>query len=312
MQYNASLDIDPNGKHFDRAVLSIEPEGIKTPAGFFDFSDISAIIPNNYRVYINLFDGTRITVSMLGHSYDGFWEELVKCFNDRSLDSLFIEEECLMNCYGEYTLSTSESGRGRLCLYPDSICILPENSHAVRIPLCYTADITLNGYMISVTMRTGEVYSIGKMGYDTKPFAERSIKSAAATKKKRAEMIAGHTASAPFSISGLFRTMDEEKYWTAAIGKTTCALELFTGDSAATYLYRFDNREFFLYKLEEAMEAVGSHREIIYQPEEMINANPLYKMAVHRSPAVRSLRSCSAGRIIHNEKHRENLMSFLD
>lgn len=40
------------------------------------------------------------------------------------------------------------------------------------------------------------------------------------------------------------------------------------------------------------MEAVGSHRELIFISDEQLNEKPLYRMAVHRSQAVRFLRSC--------------------
>ena len=57
---------------------------------------------------------------------------------------------------------------------------------------------------------------------------------------------------------------------------------------------------------------MGLHREIIYLPEEKIAANPLYRMAVARSEAVRFLRARSDGRLIHNAAHAERLKEYLD
>ena len=317
MNYKANFDIQADGLHMEDAKLSIEKEGIGYGKGRIDFSEVVALKPMNHRVYITLQDGKTAEVSMLGFSFDGFWEELVKMFGARTGDSLFIEEEKLMDCEGEYELPESsiaprEAGRGRVQLYTDALCILPVSSHAVRVPLCYTEDITLNGYVLSIRMRTGEIYTVGRMGYDTQPFAERCVKQAKKTKEARGKLLGGLKTQEPFTEKGLFRTVQTEEYWLSAYGKNCCAVELFTKDQAATYLYRFEDRKLFTFRLEEAMEAVGSHREIIFLAPEELADKPLYRMAIHRSEAVRFLRSCSAGRIIHTAAHGEKLREFLN
>lgn len=317
MNYTANFDIQADGLHLSDAKLSIEKEGITYGRGQIDFADVSFIRPLNHRVYITLFDGKTAEVSMLGFSFDGFWEELVKLFGERTRASLFIEEEKLMDCEGEYDLPESsaaprEAGRGRVQLYTDAVCILPVSSHAVRIPLCYADRITLDGYILQIQMRTGEHYTVGRMGYDTRPFAERCMNQAKKTGAAREKLLQGIHPRDRFPEKGLFRTAQTEEYWLSAYGQNCCAVELFTGESAATYLYRFQNRELFTFRLEEAMEAVGSHREIIFLSEDELKEKPLYRMAVHRSEAVRFLRSCSAGRIIHTAAHGEKLSEFLN
>ena len=117
----------------------------------------------------------------------------------------------------------------------------------------------------------------------------------------------------PFTHRGLFRTEQPEQYWLAGLGKGVCAVELTTGDDAATYLYRFpETQEVFLRQLELAMEAMGPHREIIYWTEEQIAEKPLYRMAVMRCEAVSFLRDRSAGRLIHNASHAARLREFLE
>ncbi len=317
MIYKADLDIEAKGLHLKETRISIEKEGLVYGQGRIDYADVAYIRPKNHRIYITLFNGHTAEISMLGFSFDGFWEELGKLFGERTAASLFIEEEKMMDCEAEYDLpengtSPREAGRGRVQLYTDAVCILPVSSHAVRIPLCYTEDITLDGYILHIRMRTGEHYTVGRMGYDTQPFAERCIQQAKKTKGEREQMLKGivHTVE-PFREKGLFRTAEKDAYWLAAYGENCCAVELFTGESAATYLYRFDDRRIFTFRLEEAMEAVGIHREIIFLDEGELNEKPLYRMAVHRSEAVRFLRSCSAGRIIHTSSHGEKLMEFL-
>ena len=316
MNYKATIDQKAEGLHLEDTNISIGKEGIGFGKGRIDFAEVAGIKPINHRVYIEALDGRETEISMLGFSFDGFWEELVKLFGERTGDALFIEEEKLMDCEGEYELPASsiaprEAGRGRIQLYTDALCILPVSSHAVRVPLCYAEEITLEGYILRIRMRTGEIYTVGRMGYDTRPFAERCIKQAKKTKEAREKQLKGLQVQEPFTEKGLFRTAQTEEYWLSAYGKNCCAVELFTRDKAATYLYRFEDRRLFTFRLEEAMEAVGSHREIIFLSAEELTDKPLYRMAIHRSEAVRFLRSCTAGRIIHTSSHKEKLNEFL-
>ena len=301
-----------SGHVFGRdAELSVEREGLRLGSRFLVFADVAALRPVNHRVYVDTISGEQIEISMLGFSYDGFWEELTGCFGRRSLEALFVEEEQLMLCDGEYALP-GESGRAAVALYPDAVCILPQTRSAVRIPLCYAQELRLDGYQLTIAMRSGAQFQVGRMGYDTKPFAERAQKCAALVKKQRAQALAAVPLTEPFTERGLFRTKQAEHYWNAAFGRGVCALEFFTGEDAATYLYRFpEPREVFLAQLEEATEAVGSHREIIYLSDEQLANKPLYRMAVDRSPAVRFLRARSDGRLIHSAGHAARLREYL-
>jgi hypothetical protein len=262
-------------------------------------------------VLIDTLVGGQLEISMLGFSFDGFWEELTGAFGDRSLEALFVEEEQLMRCEGEYVLP-GEAGRGVVALYPDAVCILPPSARAVRIPLCFAERIDLEGYQLTIALRSGAVYTVGKMGYDTKPFAERAERQAALIKKQRAAALAALPLRPPFPEKGLFRTAQPDQGWNAAFGPGVCALEFLTDEDAATYLYRFSEpRATFLTQLEEATEAMGVHREIIYLPEEKLQEKPLYRMAAARSEAVRYLRARSAGRLIHSANHAQRLAEFL-
>ena len=296
----------------NRAELSIEKEGVRLGGRFLDYADFQAIRPINHRVYIDTLSGEKVEISMLGFSYDGFLEELTDCFAKRSMEALFIEEEIIMRCEGEYQLP-QESGRGLIVLLPDAVCVLPLTNRAVRIPLCFTREIILDGYQLHLTTVSGVRYTVGKMGYDTKPFAERTQKAAALTKSKRVMALLGSKPEPPFTHCGLFRTGQPELYWTAAFGDGCCAIELSAGDDAATYLYRFDEpQEEFIRSADEAMEAMGVHRELICLTQEQFGEKPLYRMSVARSDAVRFLRSRSCGRLIHNASHEKRLKEFLD
>lgn len=294
------------------AELSIEKEGLRLGSRFLDYADVKAFRPINHRVFADTLDGESIEISMLGFAYDGFWEELISCFEKRSMEALFAEETPIMRCSDAEYQIPGERGRGVVILLPDAICILPPTCHAVRIPLCFTKDIRLDGYLLNIIMNSGVKYVVGRMGYDTVPFAERTQKARDSIIKKRKQALSRLSLQVPYTRSGLFRTEHPEQYWLAAFGSNCCAVELFTNENTATYLYRFsESQECFLRNLEEALEAVGTNREIIYCTKEQIEARPLYRMGVERSSAVAFLRSKSAGRIIHNASHDANLSDFL-
>lgn len=291
--------------------LSVEREGLRIGGRFVDYADVAELRPISHRVYVYTLAGEQIEISMLGFSFDGFWKELTDCYGARSLESLFVEEERIMLCEGEYSIPGA-SGRANIALYPDAVCILPENCRAIRIPLCYAREIVLNGYWITIAMQSGAVYWVGKMGYDTQPFCERAVKASDAVKRERERILAKTPLAAPFNEKGLFRTKEPDVYWNAAVTGSVCALEFFTGGDSATYLYRFaEPRDVFIANLREATEAMGTHREIIYLPEDQIAAKPLYRMAVFRSAAVRYLRERSDGRLIHNATHSARLAEYL-
>jgi len=302
-----------NGRVFGQdSILLIEKEGLQLGSRFLDFADVKALRQINHRIFIDTLSGEEIEISMLGFSYDGFWEELTDYFGKRSMEALFVEEQPIMRCEdGEYQIP-GERGRGVIVLLPDAICILPPTCHAIRIPLCFTQELRLDGYLLYIIMLSGVCYVVGRMGYNTIPFAERAQKAAIDTKNKRTQALAKIEPKLPFTHRGLFRTERPDQYWMAAFGEGCCAVELFTEENTATYLYRFtESKEQFLLNLDEAMEAVGINREIIYLSQEQLNERPLYRMAVERSAAVSFLRSKAIGRLIHNESHEQRLSEFL-
>ncbi len=297
-----------NGRETELAVLA---EGLRMGSRFLDYADVVSLRPINFRVMIDTSVCGQIEISMLGRSFDGFWEELTRLYGVRSLESLFVDEEQIMLCEGEYAL-LQEKGRGLIALYPDAVCILPPTWRAVRIPLCFTQEILLDGYQICLRLRDGQEFFVGKMGYDTMPFYERTLRAADNTKAKRQAAWQNIPLHAPFTVKGLFRTEEPQQYWNAAFGSGVCAVELFAGEDAATYLYRFrEPRERFLQTLEQAMEAMGTHREIIYLTDEQLSQKPLYRMSVDRTKAAGFLRARSDGRLIHNARHGQRLEEYL-
>lgn len=316
--------------------LAIEDEGLRIGSRFLDYADVAALSPVNHRVIIDTLSGEQIEISMLGFSFDGFWEELMDRFGKRSLEALFVDEELIMLVEGEYQLPaengdqmrveteglsgggderrlSGERGRAKIALYPDAVCILPQTCRAARIPLCFADDIWRDGFQLHLKIRSGEEYVVGKMGYDTESFVERTLLAAETVKKQRRAALEQVPVNIGFTEKGLFRTKRTDQYWNAALSPGLCALEFFAGEDAATYLYRFtEPQDDFRVMAEEAMEAIGTHREIIYLTDEQLKEKPLYRMAADRMKAVRFLRARSAGRIIHNSSHDDKMKEFLN
>ncbi len=91
--------------------------------------------------------------------------------------------------------------------------------------------------------------------------------------------------------------------------RTIAAVELALADNeaAATYLYRVDgNWESYALLIDRALEAAAFQRELILMPEEKLSLpeNLSKAMLVKRSPHIRRLRSCFAGRAIHSSMER--------
>lgn len=289
----------------------IDSSGITINGEFLDYADLRHISPNNHNITLEFLSGRKTVISMLGFSFDGFWEELQKSYENRCLESMFIEEQEVMRCEGEYMLP-SESGRGTLILYPDSICILPPSDNSVRLAFSQVKELSVAGYTLTVAMLSGRSYTIGKMGYNTKFFFERAGKLWKNNNSERDRIIQSLRIEPPYTVGGIFRTCHPEQYWTAAVTGRKCALELFTGDDSATYLYEFsEQKDIFIQNLNEALEAMSTNREIIYISDEALSANPLYRMAVARCDAVRFLRSKFTGRLVHSGNHHQKLCDFL-
>ena len=223
--------------------VEIDNKGITINGEFLDYADLKHAAPNNHNITLEFLSGRKIVISMLGFSFDGFWEELLKLYENRCLESMFIEEQVVMRCEGEYMLPT-ESGRGTVVLYPDSLCILPPSDNSIRIPFSQVKKLSVSGYVMTVSMISGKSYTVGRFGYNTMPFFERTEKLWKSNNIERARIIQAIHVEPPYNIAGIFRTCHPDQYWTAAVTDKKCALELYAGEDAATYLYEFEEPEF--------------------------------------------------------------------
>ena len=270
-------------------------------------------------------------IAKLGYLTEEFFEKLWQAYSDKSEQSLFIDSELVMCSVGDYAYTepgVAKSSIAKLALHADCLCILPHDVGARRVPLCFADIPTREEFALEVRLDTGEEYRIARLGGDTDPFFG---KLADAREKVVTRWLEAHRtldanlnvrlggAAAAYEtfqsldadvVRGLF-SADDDAFWFAAIGEGRAAVELVTDEKSATYLYHFDiARADFEDKLRHAMEAMKANRRIIYVPQEDVDAEPLYLMAVERSPHVRALRSYNAGRAIHSASWAGKVVDF--
>jgi hypothetical protein len=120
--------------------------------------------------------------------------------------------------------------------------------------------------------------------------------------------------------SGLAGEQEENILWFIApsANSSMAAVELALSEdsAAATYLYKIEgSRGDFIRHLNKAMEAIDFKREAISVAEDKLRSAEYnnYYMAVKRTAALRFMRKCFAGRVIHSSPEsweREILRMF--
>ena len=284
----------------------------------------------NYHLHVKLKDG-EVVLSQLGYQTEEFFEKLWQAYAAKSLESLFVEGAPLIACEGDYAYEepgVEKSSIAKLDLREDSLCIVPHDIGARRVPLCFASEPVRDGFTLSLALDTGESYQLSRLGKTTDPFFDALVKgqnrSVTAWESAHKRLVANlderlGEAYAQYKsftnlgtdvVVGLFSS-DDEAFWFAAVSADRAAVELVTEEQTATYLYRFaGGKERFILSLRHAMEAVKRHRRLIFVSDEDLAQEPLFVMAQDRSSHVRFLRSCNVGRIIHTSSWEAKLKEF--
>ena len=296
---------------------------------FVDLMDMRLL---NYRLHLALRDGEAV-ISKLGYQTEEFFEKLWQAYAAKSLKALFVEGAPAIACEGDYAYEepgASKSSIAKLELRDDSLCIVPHDVGARRVPLCFAGEPVREGFALSVALDTGESYRVARLGANTDPFfkkltdlrkravaeweaAHRELARTLEARLDAAGAAAEYQAFAQLDATvetGLFAA-DDDAFWFAAVAEDRAAVELVCDEQTATYLYRFaTGATQFTASLRHAMEAVKRHRRVIFLTDDELAGEPLFRMSVDRSAHVRFLRSCNAGRIIHTANWANRLAEF--
>ena len=332
--YSCVVDVPEEGLVGCEAKASIAEDCLELyfykrclPVPYADLMDMRLL---NYHLHLAL-RGSKIVVSRLGFQTEEFFDKLWEAYAEKSLESLFVEGAPIVSCEGDYAYrepGLEKSSIARIDLYDESLCIVPHDVGARRVPLCFACEPARAGFSLALELDTGESYTLARLGSNTDPLFDRlcALRKRVSDAWVRAHKeldrdLDGRLGERKASyqsfrelgaevVQGLFSS-DDAAFWFAAVGEGRAAVELVCDENTATYLYRFScGKERFVACLRHAMEAVKRHRRLIYIPDEELAKEPLFVMAQDRSSYVRFLRACNAGRVIHNANWLSNLREF--
>ena len=154
----------------EQAKLTLEKDGLLIAATFdqlpIPYGEITAFALTDYRVEIQTRDGL-VTVSHLGQAARWLYDRLYAAYNDAVLAALLVEGKHGFEAQGEYI--AEENGKTRqgaaiLRLYEDCLCLLPPDQHARRVPLCFLSGMEKSDYSLTLTLSSGERYTLLKLG----------------------------------------------------------------------------------------------------------------------------------------------------
>ncbi len=139
------------------------------------YEEIGAFTLENYRINIKTETGM-FSAFRLGIDTEEFYMKLWRAYNAMVLKSLFVNDEPILEAQGDFTYADAggeASGKAIFELFERSLCILPPNTGARRIPLVFVQEIRHEGYKSTIILDTGETYELAKLGADTGPFQKK-------------------------------------------------------------------------------------------------------------------------------------------
>ena len=177
-EYSSSpVDVIARGQA--RAEVSEEEiiifERLKQPH-IFKLTDISKIIPSNYKIIIRLSPNGEIRLSELGYNFEDFLRILIKSRNMLISKYLLMNEEVIRkdikaHCEISYPdCAETISNDCEVIIYKTGLAIHPEFSELIRIPYCEIKDINEIEYGLLVTSEDELNVKLNQFGYEFDSF----------------------------------------------------------------------------------------------------------------------------------------------
>ena len=138
------------------------------------YADIDAFYVQNYRLIINA-ETFSVEISQMGRDTDILYGQLWEAYNARTLKAFFIQAAPVFESAGEYRYMDEGGKSAGMCkikLFENCLCILPPSGQGRRIPLCFVTDVQLVNYSVRMTLDTGELYEVIRLGDHTKRLFE--------------------------------------------------------------------------------------------------------------------------------------------
>lgn len=154
----------------EEAKLTLDKAGLMIFARFdqlpIPYGEIAAFTLEDCRVVVRTVVAA-VTISRLGQSAQWLYDKLYDTYNNAVLEALLVEGERHFEAAGEYIAEEKvaiRQGPAILRLYEGCLCLLPPDQHARRIPLCFLTGMEKSGYSLTLTLSTGERYTLFKLG----------------------------------------------------------------------------------------------------------------------------------------------------
>lgn len=156
----------------ENAKLTLDEDGLIILASFdqlsIPYGEITAIALTDYRVEIQTAGGM-VSVSHLGQAAQWLYDKLYAAYNEAVLKALLVEGEHNFEAEGQYSAEENgqtRQGRAVIRLYADCLCLLPPGEGARRIPLCFLTAAEKDGFTLTLTLSTGERFTLSKLGQE--------------------------------------------------------------------------------------------------------------------------------------------------
>ena len=190
------------------AAFRIEDDGVAIVALFdvchLSYADITAFAVKEHALSI-LTEQDTFLITRLGNACDAFLAELYAAYNKKVRKALFVRGKPLLETRGEYRYDEGgviTQGNALIEVYENCVLILPPDDGARRIPLCFLHEMDQGDFTLTLTLDTGESYSLLRLGYDSTPFAEcirQRLRALRENALDAAKALDGSLASSPLS-----------------------------------------------------------------------------------------------------------------
>jgi len=189
--------------------ITLEKDGLSLVSRFQQlpvlYGEIHSIESSPYSLSIQTACG-QVSFSQMGPQLEWLTDKLKDAYNDAVASALLATGDPVISAAGSYAAEeygSTHQGDAEIRLYEDCLCILPPNENARRLPLCFLTGAEKSGYSLTLTLSTGEKYTLSRLGRELDPLDDGITKQLRALREKTAEW---HKKLAP-SLGGMQAAM---------------------------------------------------------------------------------------------------------